>query len=130
MNQPTIVSTKEELKEALKRRDDEILITNMDLVKNIKIVKNASKGALGAAVAGSVVVATNFWNPVGLGVAGITAISSGTLTWALLAIGVGTLIWVLVNDYDLNLEVGGEYKEPDGQTYKYYAKASAKKHKK
>ncbi|WP_175623990.1 hypothetical protein [Pseudocolwellia agarivorans] len=130
MNQPTIVNTKAELKQALKRKDEEILITNNDLVKNIKIVKGATKGALAAAVAGTAIAATNFWNPVGWSVAGITAISSGALTVALVALGVGTLIWVLINDYDLNFEAGGEYTDQDGRKYKYYGKASAKKHKK
>lgn len=54
--------------------------------------------------------------------------TSGSLVVAVLALGLGILIWVLVNDYDLTFETGGEYIDKEGNKYKCYAKASAKKH--
>ena len=130
MSNPTFVRSKSELKQALKRKDKEIIIVNEELAKNVKIVRGASKAALTVAVTGSAIALTNSWNPIGWGAAGITAVSSSTLVVAILALGLGVLIWVLVNDYDLTFETGGEYTDSDGNKYKAYAKASAKKHNK
>ena len=113
MNGYAIVSTKKELAVALKRQVDTILIANPDLAGNIKIIKSASNVALVAAIAATGVAATNFWNPVGWG-AGIVGITTGgTITIALIALGLGaTLIWAIYNNYDI--KAGGKITLPDG----------------
>ncbi|MDN2481238.1 hypothetical protein [Vibrio agarivorans] len=130
MTEPFVVSSKEELKEALRIEAPEIIIVNRSLASKIKTVKLASKAALTAVVAGAAISATNFWNPVGLGVAGFTAASSGTLLTAVVALGIGTMIWVLWNDYDFDFEGGYKYTDPAGNKHEVHGKASFKKHKK
>ena len=130
MSEPFIVNSKQDLKEALKVEASEIIITNKSLASQIKNVSYASKAALVAAVAGTSVATTNFWNPVGWGVAGFTAISSGTLLTALVALGIGTMVWVLWNDYDFSFEGSYEYTDPSGGKHKVYGKGSFKKHRK
>lgn len=67
------VSTKE-LKSALEKKVEKIVITDRELAKNIKTIKSASNAALVTAVAATAVVATNFWNPIGwsVGLVGLT----------------------------------------------------------
>lgn len=130
MREPFIVNSKEDLKKALNAKAEEILITNKSLAAQIKTISYASKAALTAAIAGGAVAAANFWNPVGWGVAGFTAVSSGTLLAALLALGVGTLIWVLWNDYDFSFEAGYKYTDPLGGKHEVYGKGTFNKHKK
>lgn len=99
MSDKVFVSTKAELKKALEEKTKEILITDQSLASHVKVVSYASKAAIAAAVAGTGIAALNLWNPIGWGVAGVTAITSGTLVAAIVALGVGaTLIWVLWND--------------------------------
>lgn len=131
---PVFVSTKEDLKNALNNKNEEILITNEKLAGNVKTISYASKAAITAALAGVGITATNFWNPIGLGAAGITAItaiSSWTLILTIIALGLGaSLIWILWNDYDFSFEGGKEYTDRNGEKHKVYGKASFKKHEK
>lgn len=113
MKSYAIVSSKAELKKALERKVEEIVIIDSSLAKNIRIVKYSSRFAIVAATAGAGVAATNFWNPVGLS-AGVAAFAVGgsTLT-AIVVLGVGAvLIFALYNDYDVKAK--GKVKLPDG----------------
>ncbi len=131
VSEPILVSSRAELKQALSQRCGEILITDSKLANQVKVVSYASKAAIAAAVTGAGVATVNAWNPIGWGVAGITAITSGTLISAVAALGIGAvLIWVLWNDYDFSFEGGTEYTDPTGGKHKVYGKASFNKHKK
>ncbi|MEJ2046242.1 MAG: hypothetical protein P8X74_20690 [Reinekea sp.] len=127
MSKPFIVNSKQDLKEALKIKASEIIITNKSLASHIKTVSYASKAALVAAVAGTAVTTTNFWNPVGWGVAGFITISFGTLLTAHIALGIGTMILVIWNDYDFSIEASYEYTDPSGCKHKVYGKGSFQK---
>lgn len=113
MSDVSIVNSKDELKAAIKRGDSTIVIQDSSLADNIKMVKMASKVALGVAIAGAGVAATNFWNPVGW-VSGVASLAvSGSLVWALAALGLSaTLIWLIYNDYTIKGK--GKVKLPDG----------------
>lgn len=113
MKNYAIVSSKEELKQALQRNVEEIVVINSSLAKNIKIVKYSSRAAMVAATVGAGVAATNFWNPVGL-TAGVAAFAvGGSSLTAIVVLGVGSvLIFALYNNYDI--EVKGKVKMPDG----------------
>ncbi|HDY7443088.1 hypothetical protein HJ111_04675 [Vibrio parahaemolyticus] len=130
MAEPYIVNSKADLKRALEIEASEIIITDKSLATQIKTVSYASKAALTAAIAGAAIASTNFWNPVGWGVAGFTAVSSGTLLTAIIALGVGTMVWVLWNDYDFSFEGGYKYTDPLGGKHEVYGKGTFKKHKK
>jgi len=131
LSKPVLVSSKEGLKKALNQRCEEILITDSKLANRVKVISYASKTAIVAATAGTGFAALNAWNPLGWGVAGVTAVTSGTLITAVAALGIGAaLIWVLWNDYDFSFEGGKEYTDPTGGKHKVYGKASFNKHKK
>lgn len=131
MGETVFVSTKAELKKALEDKAQEILITDLALANYVMVVMSASKVAIGAAVAGMGIASFNMWNPIGWGVAGLTAATSATLVAAIVALGISAiLIWVLWNDYDFSFEGGYEYTDPSGGKHKVYGKASFNKHKK
>lgn len=113
MKNYAIVSSKEELKQALQRNVEEIVVINSSLAKNIKIVKYSSRAAMMAVTVGAGVAATNFWNPVGL-TAGVAAFAvGGSSLTAIVVLGVGSvLIFALYNNYDI--EAKGKVKMPDG----------------
>ena len=113
MSDVAIVNSKDELKAAIKKGASTIIIQDSSLAGNIKTVKMASKVALGAAIAGAGLAATDFWNPVGW-VSGVASVAvSGSLVWALVALGLSaTLIWLIYNDYTIKGK--GKVKLPDG----------------
>jgi len=108
-----VVSTKEELEQALERKIDKIIVTDPDLARNIRTVKFASKATLTAGIAGIAVAAINFWNPVGWGAGVVGAVASGSTMVAIVALGLSvTLVFVIYSDY--NIKVKGKIKLPDG----------------
>lgn len=108
-----VVSTKKELDQALVRKADKIIVTDKNLARNIKSIKLASRAALTTAIAGMVVAATNFWNPVGWGAGLVGAVTSGTIITAIVALGLGAaLVWVIYNDYTIKAK--GKVKMLDG----------------
>ncbi len=113
MSDVSIVNSKDELKAAIKRGASTIVVQDSSLASNIKTVKMASKVALGAAIAGAGLAASNFWNPVGW-VSGVASVAvSGSLVWALVALGLSaTLIWLIYNDYSIKGK--GKVTLPDG----------------
>lgn len=113
MNDYAVVSTKKELEQALKRKADKIIVTDPDLARNIKSIKLASRAALTTVLAGMVVAATNFWNPIGWGAGLVGAVSSGTIIAAIVALGFGAaLVWIMYNDYTIKAKC--KVKMPDG----------------
>ncbi|WP_159392317.1 hypothetical protein [Aeromonas rivipollensis] len=116
MKEYAVVRTKEQLKQALDSETRNIIVVDEGLARNIKVVKYASKAGLVLAVGSAGVAATNFWNPVGLTVGLVGAVSSGTLITAIIALGVGaTFIWAIYNNY--SIKVKGKYTSSDGDTY-------------
>ena len=108
-----VVSTKKELKQALERKVDKIIVTDPDLARNIRTIKSASNTALTAAIGAVTVAATNFWNPVGLGAGLFGAVAGSSIIIAILFLGLAlTLIWVIYNDY--KIVVKGKIEMPDG----------------
>lgn len=113
MSNYAVVSTKNELEQALERKADKIIVTDPDLARNIRTVKFASKAALTAAIAGITIAATNFWNPVGWGAGVVGAVAGGSTMVAIVALGLGAaLVFVIYNDY--NIKAKGKVKMPDG----------------
>lgn len=113
MTDYVIVNTKAELKSAIERKVQTIVVQDADLASSIRTIKTASRVALGAAIAGAGLAATNFWNQVGW-VSGAASVAvGGTLIWVLIALGLSAaLVWVIYNDY--RIEVKGKVKNPDG----------------
>jgi len=122
----TIVTTKEQLKRAVKNKEKEIVVDNDELAKNIvkfKKIKKLSKWTLGLLLAGTGVgaiglalaPATGGSSAVIGGVSGLVAykivFASGTVisTQAIVAIGVLSIIGAAVlfaiwKDYDVEIE--------------------------
>jgi hypothetical protein len=112
-NSFAIATNKRELEEALKNKIDKIIVTDPDLARNIRTVKFASKASLVAAIAGVGVAATNFWNPVGWSVGLVSEVAGGSITVAIIALGLGAaLVIVIYNDY--NITAKGKVKMPNG----------------
>jgi len=113
MGRYAIVSTKSELEKALQSEFDQIIVTDSDLASNIKTVKTASYVALVAAIGAIGVASTNFWNPIGWGAGAVGLASSGTIIFAVIALGLGaTLIYAIY--YNYNIKAGGKITLPDG----------------
>ena len=116
MNEYAVVRTKEQLKQALDSKTENIIVTDEGLARNIKVVKYASKVGLALAIGSAGITATNFWNPIGFTAGFVGAISSSTLIVAIIALGVGaTLIWAIYNNY--SIKVKGKYTSSSGATY-------------
>lgn len=116
MNDYAVVHTKDELKRALEQEVQQIIITNPDLASNIRTVKTASKLALGAAIGGAGIAATNFWNPVGWGAGAVGLVAGGSTLTAIITLGVGaTLIYAMYNGYSIKGKT--KVKTPDGSEY-------------
>lgn len=99
MKSYAIVSTKGELKQALDRKADKIIVIDPDLAANIKNIKFVSRACLVAAIGAGGVAATNFWNPVGLSAAFVGAAAGGSTMVAIVTLGIGAaLVWVTYND--------------------------------
>jgi hypothetical protein len=102
MNDFAIVGTKEELKQAIEREAQQIIITNPDLASNIKNVKTASKAVLVTAIGAAGLAATNFWNPIGWGAGAVGLAVGGSTVAAIVALGLGaTLIYAIYNGYSI-----------------------------
>jgi hypothetical protein len=107
------VSTKKELKSALEKKVEKIVITDRELAKNIKTIKSASNAALVTAVAATAVVATNFWNPIGWSVGLVGLTTGGVIAAAIIALSIGgVLVWVIYSEYDMKFGVKANF--PDG----------------
>ena len=114
MKSYAIVSTKGELKQALDRKADKIIVIDPDLAANIKNIKFVSRACLVAAIGAGGVAATNFWNPVGFSAAFVGAAAGGSTMVAIVTLGIGAaLVWAIYNDY--NIKVKGKVKMPDGK---------------
>lgn len=117
MTEYALVSSKEELKQALKSETRNIIITNQSLADNVVRIKTASKVALVAVVGGAGVAAVSFWNPVGW-TAGAVGIAAGgaTLTPTVLALSLSaSLIFLIYNGYSIKGK--GKYTAPDGSVF-------------
>lgn len=97
-----IVTTKNELEEAIKKDVQQIIVTDPDLANHVRTIKSSSPAVLTIAITAAGVGAANFWNPVGWGVGLVAAATSGTVVLAIIALGLGVvLIWALANNYTL-----------------------------
>ena len=118
MKDYAIVSTQQQLKNALQDNISQIIITNADLAAQIKTIKNASTAALAAAIASAGVASTNFWNPIGWGAGAVGLATGGYLLVAIVALlgvlGV-TLIYAIYNGYSIRGK--GSVTTPDGTEY-------------
>ena len=113
MSSYAVVTNKTELKNALEREVQKIIITNPDLASNVRILKSSSQAALIAALAAAGVAVTNFWNPIGWTVGLVSAVSGGTIIAAIVVLGLGaTLIWAIYNNY--SIKTGGKLTLPNG----------------
>ncbi len=116
MKKYAVISTRTELKTALKNNVSQIIVTDPKLARNIKIVKTASKVAVATAIGSVGVAATNFWNPVGWGVGAVGIAAGGSTLIAIITLGIGTtLIYALHNGY--NIKAKGKVTTPNGRTY-------------
>lgn len=104
MKDYAIVSTKQQLKNALEDNISQIIITDAELASQIKTIKNASTAALAAAIASAGVASTNFWNPVGWAAGAVGFATGGYLLVAIVALlsilGI-TLIYAIYNGYSI-----------------------------
>jgi hypothetical protein len=115
MSSYAVVSNKAELEKALEKGVQEIVITDIGVARNIKIVKATSRAGLAVAIGSALVAAVNFWNPIGWTVGAVEAVSGGAIITALIVLGLGaTLIWAIYNKYDV--KAGGKVTLPDGTT--------------
>lgn len=121
-----IVTTKEQLKQAVKNKEKEIVVDNDELAKNIvkfKKIKKLSKWTLGLLLAGTglgaiglaLAPATGGTSAVVGGLSGLVAakivLSSGTVisTGAIIAIGTlavigSAVLFAIWKDYDVDIE--------------------------
>ncbi|WP_065758323.1 hypothetical protein [Pseudomonas defluvii] len=110
-----VVTTKEDLKKALKDRVEVIHIAAPDLARHVKTVKSAKKGTAIACATVLGIGVASAWNPLGWGIAGaagLTAAMSGATAGVLIAAitaltFLGTLYLVMVKDYEL--ETNGDF---------------------
>jgi hypothetical protein len=129
MTSTVLVSTKDELKQAINDKIERIVITDAALAKHIRVVKSSAKWVLTAAIAAAVgtgVAATNFWNPagwaggatagvitMGLGAAGAAGAVDATLITAIIVLGLSaTILYAIYSNYDV--KGGGKITLPNG----------------
>lgn len=113
MSEYAVVSTKEELKRAIKHNAEKIIVTSPNLASNIKQVKTTSKAALATAIGAAGLAATNFWNPLGWGAGAVGLAAGGSTVAAIAALGVGTtFIYAIYNGYSLKGKT--RVRMPDG----------------
>ncbi|WP_287832076.1 hypothetical protein [Idiomarina sp.] len=102
MNDVILVRTKGELERALKNKAQMIAIKDARLASRVRVVKSASMGAIVASTGALGLLATTFWNAAGLTMGFIGAVSTTTLTTAILTIGLSTtLIFAIYSDYSI-----------------------------
>lgn len=113
MKDSVVVTTKRELKEALKSKAPRIEIRDRELVKHVQRIKMANKAGILAVAGAAGVAAYNWWNPVGWTsgvVLGFTATttSGGAAATGAYALGIGgVLLIALYKDYDIKASYAG-----------------------
>ncbi|MGB8194588.1 MAG: hypothetical protein WCF67_21835 [Chitinophagaceae bacterium] len=111
------VSTREELKSALEKKYDYIIITDKSLAGYVSVIKNAKEGVLTAAIVATAGAVTMWWNPIGWA-SGVVALTTGgalTLAVAFLIVALGVaVLWALYREW--NIAARGTFKLPDGTT--------------
>lgn len=126
MTSTVLVSSKEELKQAINDKVERIVITDAALATHIRVVKTSSKWVLAAAIAavvGTGVAVTNFWNPAGwVGGAAAGAVTMGlgaadaTLITAIVVLGLSaTILYAIYSNYDV--KGSGKVTLPDGTEF-------------
>ena len=109
----TTVSTKDELKAALKRQDSEIVIVNEALAKRVRLAKKVPvplRVSIAAAVGAGLLLGPIGFLPSTLALAiGVTLTGAEVAIIVALILAIGaTLTIVLAKDYDeVEIEVGG-----------------------
>ncbi|QYJ77936.1 hypothetical protein [Shewanella acanthi] len=113
MSKVTYVSTRNQLKWALKNEDKYIVITEPDLAGNVKVLKYTSRAVILAALSITAIAVTNVWNPIGWGAGfiGIAVVSSTVTVISAIGISAG-LIWLIYDSYDIIAR--GRIELPDG----------------
>lgn len=129
MTSTVLVSSKAELKQAINDKVERIVVADPALAKHIRVVKTSSKWVLAAAIAavlGTGVAATNFWNPagwaggatagmatMGLTAAGAAGALDASVIGAIAVLGLSaSILYAIYSSYEIT--GSAKIKMPDG----------------
>ncbi|MDG4720070.1 MULTISPECIES: hypothetical protein [Thalassospira] len=111
-----IVESSGQLKQAMETDAETVIITNEKVADGVRRLSLVKKAAVVAAIGGAGVAAVNAWNPIGWGAAALTAVSGGSILWAVALVGGGTIALAILNGYQVENKT--ETILPDGTIIK------------